>query len=192
MKQPSLEKIVENGISFLSEFFPKDTSLYFPLLSAAIVWAIKRTKQWKEKILSWKVWAEPEPIKTKPDGFILEFFKGHADLRQCFKGELQKRKLEQLREAFSALYPILGLEDPFLTSLFSKELESRDYKRIVKEFQKRVKKAEQDIESIEEERFLEGLKSIAHGAVGLQLELLSQARLRRTIASLVKKTLNRE
>jgi hypothetical protein len=192
MKQPSLEKIVENGISFLSEFFPKDTSLYFPLLTTAVVWAIKRAKQWKEKVLSWKVWAEPEPIKTKPDGFILDFFKGHSGLRQSFKGELKKKKLDQLREAFSALYPILGLEDPFLISLFSKDLESRDYKKIVKDFQNRVKKAKQDIEGIEEARLLEGLKAIADEAVGLQLELLSQAKLRKTIAGLVKESLKRK
>ena len=192
MESPSLDKIVNKGISFLSEFFPKNTSLYFPLLSAALVWAIKKSKEWKEKILSWKVWAEPEPIQTKPDEFVLEFFRRHPGLSQSYQVEIQKNEIEPLREAFSSLYPILALEDPFLVALFAQELDSGQYKKIVKEFENRVKKAKEDVESVEENRLLEGLKAVADEAIGLHLELLSQAKLRKTIADLVKKSLKRE
>ena len=192
MESPSLDKIVDKGISFLSEFFPKNTSLYFPLLSAALVWAIKKSKEWKEKILSWKVWAEPEPIQTKPDEFVLEFFRRHPGLSQSYQVEIQKNEIEPLREAFSSLYPILALEDPFLVALFAQKLDSGQYKKIVKEFENRVKKAKEDVESVEENRLLEGLKAVADEAIGLHLELLSQAKLRKTIADLVKKSLKRE
>ena len=191
MELRSLDKIVRDGIGFLSEFFPKNTSLYFPLLSAALVWAIKRSKEWKEKVLSWKVWAGPEPIQTKPDEFVLEFFRHHPGLSQSYQEEVQKRKLETLREAFSSLYPILGLEDPFLNALFAQELESGEYKRVVKIFKNRVKKAKKNIEAVEESRLLEGLKAVADEAVGLHLELLSQAKLRKTIADLVRKILRK-
>ena len=192
MELRSLDKIIRNGIGFLSELFPKDTSLYFPLLSAALVWAIKRTKEWKEKVLSWKVWAEAEPIQTKPDEFVIEFFKHHPGLGQSYQEEVQKRKLKKLREAFSSLYPILGLEDPFLYALFAQELESGEYKKVVKIFKNRVKKAKEDIEAVEENRLLEGLKAVADEAVGLNLELLSQAKLRKTIADLIKKNSKKE
>ena len=192
MELPSLDKIVRDGIGFLSEFFPDDTSLYFPLLSAALVWAIKGTKEWKEKILSWKIWAEPEPIQTKPDEFVLEFFKHHSGLSQSYQEEVQKKKLDTLREAFSSLYPILGLEDPFLNALFAQELESGEYKKVVKIFKNRVKKAREDIEAVEENRLLEGLKAVADEAIGLHLELLSQAKLRKIIADLVKKNSKKE
>lgn len=192
MESPPLDKIVDKGISFLSEFFPKSTSLYFPLLSAALVWAIKRTKEWKEKILSWKVWAEPEPIQTKPDEFVLEFFRRHPGLSQSYQVEIQKNEIEPLREAFSSLYPILALEDPFLEALFAQELDSGQYRKIVKNFKNRVKKAKGDVESVEENRLLEGLKAVADEAIGLNLELLSQAKLRKTIADLVKKSLKKE
>lgn len=192
MESPSLDKIVERGISFLSEFFPKSTSLYFPLLSAGLVWTIKRTKEWKEKILSWKVWAEPEPIQTKPDEFVLEFFRRHPGLSQSYRVEIQKNEIELLREAFSSLYPILALEDPFLVALFAQELDSRQYKKIVKDFKNRIKKAKEDIESVEESPLLEGLKAVADEAIGLHLELLSQAKLRKIIADLVKKSLKKE
>ena len=192
MELPSLDKIVRDGIGFLSEFFPKDTSLYFPLLSTALVWAIKRTKEWKEKVLSWKVWVEPESIQTKPEEFVLEFFKHHPGLSQSYQEEVQKKKLETLREAFSSLYPILGLEDPFLNALFAQELESGEYKKVVKIFKNRVKKAKEDIEAVEESRLLEGLKAVADEAIGLNLELLSQAKLRKIIADLVKKNSKKE
>lgn len=133
MKKSLLEKLVENGVSFLSEFFPKASTLYVPLLSASIVWTIKRAAEWKEKILSWKVWADPEYIETKPDAFILEFFKSHPALSQSYQDEIQKSDMESLREAFRSLYPILGLEDPFLTALFAHELESKNYRKMAKE-----------------------------------------------------------
>lgn len=192
MESPSLDKIVDKGISFLSEFFPKSTSLYFPLLSATLVWAIKGTKEWKEKVLSWKVWAEPEPIQAKPDEFVLEFFRRHPGLSQSYQVEIQKNEIEPLREAFSSLYPILALEDPFLEALFAQELNSGQYRKIVKDFKNRVKKAKEDVESVKENRLLEGLKAVADEAIGLHLDLLSQAKLRKIIADLVKKSLKRE
>ena len=54
MKKTPLEKIVEKGISFLSKIFPLKSYLHFPLLSAALIWGIRRATAWKEEILSWK------------------------------------------------------------------------------------------------------------------------------------------
>lgn len=192
MKKSLLEKLVENGISFLSEFFPKASTLYVPLLSASIVWAIKRAAEWKEKILSWKVWADPGYIETKPNEFVLEFFKSHPALSQSYQDEIQKGDMESLREAFSCLYPILGLEDPFLTALFAHELESENYRKMVKEFRERVEKAKENIEEANEERLLRGLKTFADDAVSLGVELLSQAKLRKVIADLVKESLKKD
>jgi len=74
MGKSSLEKVVEKGIGFLSKIFPLKTYLYFPLLYASFIWAIKRVKEWKEEIFSWKVWLDPDRIEMKPDEFILNFF----------------------------------------------------------------------------------------------------------------------
>ena len=86
----------------------------------------------------------------------------------------------------------MGLEDPFLNALFAQELESGEYKKVVKIFKNRVKKAREDIEAVEENRLLEGLKAVADEAIGLHLELLSQAKLRKIIADLVKKNSKKE
>ena len=191
MKKSQLEKVVRSGVDFLSEFFPKESALYFPLLSATIVWALRRVRDWKEKVLSWKIWIDPGYIEAKPDEFVLEFFKNHPSLSQSFEQEIQKREMETLREAFSCLYPILGLEDPFLTALFAQELDCGDYRKIVRDFPQRVRQARENIEATEEEHLLEGLKSIGEEAASLQLEILSQTKLRRLIAAIVKENLKK-
>lgn len=180
---------MERGVDFLSEFFPKQSALYFPLLSAAIVWALRRARERKEKVLSWKIWIDPGYIEAKPDLFVLEFFKSHPALSRCYREEIREGKMRTLREAFCCLYPILGLEDPFLISLFAQELESEDYRKIVKDFPGKVRKAKEEIEAVDEKRLVEGLEAIAQEALSLNLEILSQAKLRRLLADLVKENL---
>jgi hypothetical protein len=188
MPKSPLEKTVESGISFLSKIFPLQSYLYFPLLNASLFWAIKRTKEWKEKIFSWKVWLDPERVQLKPDDFILSFFRDHPALMRCFEPEIRKKDMASLRGSFARLYPILGLEDPFLSALFYEEMESGDYRKIVKEFDQKVSQAEKDI-SGSKNRFqlIKGLKDFAEEMVSLSLELISQEKVQNVIAEIIKK-----
>lgn len=188
MNKSGVEKIVENGVRLLSEFFPQKTYLYFPILSACIVWAIRRAYEWKDKVLSWQVWIEPGYIEAKPDEFILDFFRNERVLRRIYREQIKRGEIKSLREAFDRLYPILGLEDPFLSALFHQELESGDYRRIVKDFQEKTSRAKKDIQSIKSEgRLLAELKALVGEVYSLKLDLISQPNLRTIIANLVKK-----
>ncbi len=188
MSKSGIEKVLKNALNFLSEFFPQKNYLYFPFLSAFFVWALRSTKEWKEKILSWRVWLEPGFIEAKPDEFVLDFFKREQALEKVYEEEIKKEELKTLRDAFSRLYPILGLEDPFLSALFDQELESGDYKRIVRDFEDRVTRAKRDIESLkEEDRFFRELETLAREIYSLNLDLISQPNLRKIIADLIKK-----
>ncbi len=188
MNKSEVEKIVENGLRLFAEFFPKKGYLYFPLLSALFVWVLRRTEEWKDKILSWRIWLEPGFIEAKSDEFILDFFSREQDLKEVYKEEIEKRELKTLREAFSRLYPILGLEDPFLSALFDQEIESEDYRKIVMDFEERVTKAKKDIESMKKrDRFFKELEALAREIYSLNLDLISQPNLRKIIANLVKK-----
>jgi len=188
MNKSGVEKVVENGLLLFSEFFPQKSYLYFPLLSALFVWALRRTKEWKEKILSWRVWLEPGFIEAKPDEFILDFFRRGQTLNTVYKEEIKKGELKTLREAFSPLYPILGLEDPFLSALFDQELESGGYRKIVMDFEDRVTEAKKDIESMKRgDRFFKELEALVREVYSLNLDLISQPNLRKIIANLVIK-----
>ncbi|MDH4258639.1 MAG: hypothetical protein OEY25_00785 [Candidatus Aminicenantes bacterium] len=188
MPKSSLEKTVESGISFLSKIFPLQSYLYFPLLNASLFWAIKRTKEWKEKIFSWKVWLDPERVKLKPDDFILSFFSDNRALMRCFEPEIRKKDMASLRGSFARLYPILGLEDPFLSALFHEEMESGDYRKIVKEFDQKVIQAEKDISELKNQsKLIRGLKDFAGEMVSLSLELISQEKVQKVIAEIIKK-----
>ena len=183
-----LEKIVENGISFLSKIIPLKSYLHFPLLSAAIFWGIRRAAEWKKEILSWQVYLDPERIGVKPDEFVLSFFKNHSFLNKTYKTEIMSNDMKALRVAFNRLYPILGLEDPFLSALFYEELESRDFRKIVKEFKEKVSRAEKDIEAFEgKSRLLESLKTFADEMASLSIDLMSEDKVQEIVANTIKK-----
>jgi len=179
MKSTSLEKQIENVASLLMEFFPKKTYLYFPLISAAISWAADRAQNWKERIFSYQVWPDPGIIEEKPDKYVFSFFKGHPGLKEFYA--------ESLRTAFTRLYPVIGLEDPFLSALFLHELETGDYKTIVKEFNERVIQAREDIKSLKRKpRLMSGLEDLAAAVVSLGEGMLSDKDIQEMIAEIVK------
>jgi hypothetical protein len=187
METAALEKTIEKGIKFLSEFLPLKTYLYFPLLYASLFWVIKRPEEWREKIFSWKVFPASSFIKVKSDEFILNFFEDNQALYKAYEPEIKKRNLRVLREAAGCLYRILGLEDPFLSSLFLKELEEGDFRKIVKEFDERVSQAVEDIEALEDEpRLLKALETFANEMVSLGGDLLSQDKILKMLADLIK------
>ncbi len=188
MEKTPLEKIVEKGISFLSKIFPLKSYLHFPLLSAALIWEIRRATAWKKEILSWKVYLDPERIEMKPDEYVLSFFKNHSSLNKIYETEIKSKDKDALREAFNRLYPILGLEDPFLSALFYEELESSDFRKIVEEFEEKVSRAEKDIEAFEgKSRLLESLKTIADEMASLSIDLMSEDKVQEVVANTIKK-----
>lgn len=190
MPKSPLEKTVENGINFLSKVFPLKEYLYFPLLHATLFWAIRKAQEWKSEIFSWKVWLDPDRIETKPDEYVLNFFKNQPGLNRIYESEIRERDWASLREAFVRLYPILGLEDPFLSALFHEEIESEDFRKIVSGFDEKVSRAEKDIETLEHPHdLLKGLETFADEMLSLNLDLISQDKVQDVIADLIKKLL---
>jgi hypothetical protein len=167
--------------------------LYFPLLSAALVWAIKSTREWRENIFSWEVWLDPSFVKVKSDEFVLGFFSDHPGLSRIFAGEIRAEDMPALRKIFFNLYPILGLEDPFLSGLFHQELESQDYRKIVEQYDAKIAQAIVDIEAVKEKgRFLEGLEAIAEEMASFGADMITQTSVQRAIAEIVNDELNKD
>lgn len=186
-KKKAIEDIVQDGIQFIAQFLPKATYLYFPLLSAAVVWSIKRHKAWKEKILSLNVWADPSAVYVKSDEYVLNFFRENPGLCTAFREEIETENITSLRRSFLSLYPIVGLEDPFLCALFYQEMKEKNYRKIVEEFKKRVSKAVQDIEALDEKpKFLEGLESIAKELASLSSDMITQKSVQKVLAEIIK------
>ena len=98
--------------------------------------------------------------------------------------------METLREAFARLYPILGLEDPFLSALFHENLESNDFRTIVRDFEKTVGQAKNDIEACgDPPGLIRGLKTFADEMLSLNFDLISQDEVQTVLAEIVKKQL---
>lgn len=193
MTKISFEKLVQEGIRFIARFFPQSRYLYFPLLSAALVWAIESSLDWQEKVFSWEVWLDPSFVKVKSDEFILGFFTHHSGLSHAFAEEIQNRDMPTLRNLFYSLYPILGLEDPFLSGLFHQELASKNYRQITLQYEEKVAQAIVDIEAVKEKgRFLEGLEAIAREMASFSAEMITQTSVQKALAEIINKELNKD
>jgi len=168
-----IEKAIARGIELLGEFLPGAARLYFPLLHSVCVWAVRRIFNVRQEILAWQVWLEPEAIETKSDEFIASFFRRDERLRQSFGPELESEDKTALREAFAALYPVLGLEDVFLKDLFRAEIGSGEFRRIVSDFRSRIGRAIDDIApALKETSLSRKLGALAREFASLGIHLL--------------------
>ena len=187
MTDKPVEKVIKNAIKLLREIYPRNTYLYFPLLSTALVWAVRRSKKWEESILSWQVWPNPDYIRVKPNDFVLEFFLSRPLLQTAYSEEIQHEDWKTLRAVFIRLYPIFGLEDPFLMALFGEEIEAKNFSKIVLEFDTRVEKAKRDIRALKEDhRLLAGLKAFGEEMASLGTTLLVESEVQRSLQDILE------
>ncbi|HMA54481.1 MAG TPA: hypothetical protein VKT17_08455 [Acidobacteriota bacterium] len=187
MAKKDVEAALARGVELLGELLPLKSWLYFPVLYAACVWAIRRVFDYRERILAWQVWLDPEFIRTKPDDFILDFFCSNESLHREYAGEIARRDLRVLRSAFPALYSVLGLEDAFLKALFKAELDAADYRAIVVEFAARTAKARSAIgPAAADPAFWEALERVGREAASLGLHLLRDEEVQAMIVGLIK------
>jgi len=145
MSRNDIEQALVRGVEALAAFLPSAPFLLFPVLSSVCVWAVRRVFNYRDHILTWRVWLDPESVRTKPDDFILHFFRNDRVLAEVYADEVASGDINGLRAAFPALYPILGLEDAFLQALFRPELEAGDVRRIVAEFKPRAAAAVEEM-----------------------------------------------
>jgi hypothetical protein len=187
MSKKSIEAALARGVELLDRLLPLKTWLYFPILYAASVWAVRRVFDYRDRILAWQVWLDPEFVRTKPDGFVRDFFAGDARLAREYAAELERGDLRALRAAFPALYSILGLEDAFLRALFKAELDAADLRTLVVEFAARTARARESIApAASDPSFWAGLERVGREAASLGLHLLKDAEVQDLILSLIK------
>jgi hypothetical protein len=191
MNKKGIEAAIAQGVEILDELLSLKSWLYFPVLYSACVWAVRRVFDYRDRILAWQVWLDPEFVRTKPDEFVLQFFSGNEALGREYADELNRGDLRTLRAAFPALYPIFGLEDAFLTALFKAEIGAADYRAIVVEFAARTAKARDDIRpAASNPDFWKALELIGIEAASLGLHLLKDEDVQNMIIALVKKPIS--
>ena len=187
MAKKDIEAALARGVELLDKLLPLKSWLYFPVLYAACVWAVRRVFDYHERILAWQVWLDPEFIRAKPDEFILDFFCGNEPLRREYADEIAGNDLRVLRTAFPALYSVIGLEDAFLKALFKAELDAADYRAIVVEFAARTARARDAIRpAAADPAFWEALERIGREAASLGLHLLQDKEVQEMIVALIK------
>jgi hypothetical protein len=188
MSKKDIESALARGVEILNEFLPVKSTLYFPILYSACVWAVRRVFDYRERILSWQVWLDPGSVETKPDEFVRHFFATHDALSRAYADEIARKDLKTLRAAFPALYPVCGLEDAFLKALFRKELAAGDFRKIAAEFSARAEKAREDIEpAAENGHFWAALENLGAELAALGIHLLKDEDVQNVIISVVKK-----
>jgi hypothetical protein len=187
MARKDIEAALARGVEILEAFLPLKSWLLFPVLYSACVWAVRRVFDYRERILAWQVWLDPEFVRTKPDEFVLDFFGGNDALRREYANEITRGDLRVLRASFPALYSVIGLEDAFLKALFKSELDAADYRAVVVEFAARTAKARDDIRSAAADpEFWKALYVVAAEAASLGLHLLKDEEVQEMIVALIK------
>jgi len=187
MAKKDIEAALARGVELLDKFLPLKSWLFFPVLYAACVWAVRRVFDYRERILAWQVWLDPDFVRTKPDEFILDFFAGDERLRREYADEMAHGDLRVLRAAFPALYSVMGLEDAFLKALFKAELDAADYRAIVVEFAARTARARDAIgPAAADPAFWGILERIGREAASLGVHLLKDDEVQDMIVALIK------
>jgi hypothetical protein len=188
MSKKSVEAALARGVEILSGFLPLNSWLVFPVLYSACIWAVRRVFDFRDRILAWQVWLDPDFVRTKPDEFVLAFFRGHAALGREYVDEIARGDMRVLRAAFPSLYPVFGLEDAFLKALFKAEIDAADYRAVVVAFASRTAKAVEDIRpAAADPEFWKVLYFAAAEAASLGLHLLKDEEVQNMIVALVKK-----
>jgi hypothetical protein len=187
VSKKDVEAVLERGVELLDKFLPLKSWLYFPILYAACVWAVRRVFDYRERLLAWEVWLDPEFVRTKPDEFVVGFFSGDPAIRREYAAEIAAGDMRVLRAAFPALYGVVGLDDAFLKALFKPELERGDFRALVVEFAARTARAREAIEpAASDPAFWRALETIGRNAASLGLHLLEDEEVQDLIIALIK------
>jgi len=187
MDKKGVEAALARGVEILDRFLPLKSWLLFPVLYAACVWAVRRIFDYRDRIMAWQVWLDPDFVRTKPDAFVLAFFSGNEALGRAYADEIARGDLRALRAAFPALYSVIGLGDAFLEALFKVELVAGDYRAIVVEFAARTARARDAIRpAASDPAFWAALEAIGREAASLGLHLLKDEEVQDMIVALVK------
>lgn len=186
MSKKDVEAALARGVELLDRLLPLKSWLYFPILYAACVWAVRRVFDYRERILAWQVWLDPEFVRTKPDAFILEFFRGDEGLNREYAAEMARGDLRVLRSSFPALYSVIGLDDAFLRALFKPELDAGDFRTVVVEFAARTARALEAIRPAADAAFWAALEDLGREAASLGLHLLKDKDVQDLILGLIK------
>lgn len=186
MEEKKLQAFLKQSAEILQDFFPADTLALIPLLYSTLIWAVKRKGNLEAEVSGLRLWLEPEVVDNKPDEFILDFFEKQQALQEAFKAEIKSRDMKSLRPAFRALYPVVGLEEPFLQSLFSEELAREDFRLIADQFDWKLKQALEEIKAAEKKPELwKALKKIGESFMSLGWTWLSDDELRAWLKSIL-------
>lgn len=188
MAGKKLETFLEQAAAVVQDFFPAGSPVLIPILYSSIVWAVKRKGDLETEVSGLKLWLEPEIVNNKPDEFILDFFKGDQALAETFNLELKNGEIKSLRQAFRVLYPVKGLEEPFLQSLFSEELTKGDYRQIVAQFDRRLRLALDEIKAAgDRPEWWPALKKIGENFLSLGWALTAEPELRARLKASLEK-----
>ena len=186
MEEKKLQDFLKQSAEILQDFFPADALALIPLLYSTLIWAVKRKGNLEAEVSGLRLWLEPEVVDNKPDEFILDFFEKQQALQEAFKAEIKSRDMKSLRPAFRALYPVVGLEEPFLKSLFSEELAREDFRLIADQFDWKLKQALEEIKAAEKKPELwKALKKIGESFMSLGWAWLSDDELRAWLKSIL-------
>ncbi|MEW6363975.1 MAG: hypothetical protein AB1714_04985 [Acidobacteriota bacterium] len=181
MDSRKFQALVDEVLGVLGKIVNLKAFPFLPVIYSSIFYFVKRGEAYRNAVRAIPVGPRSRIVINKSKRFVDDFLAQHAP------SVLAGSDARGRRRAFSSLYPVLGLRDPFLLALFRDEVDSGDLQIVVDSFDTRVHEALAEIPAPRSDpAFWRALDAFVRASAGLALNLARE----REIQDLIIKRVN--
>lgn len=157
---------------------------YLPIIYSSLFYFIRKRSAYRQAVRAMPAGPRSRRVANKPKKFVDDFLQREAPFALNEPDPRRRRKI------FGRLYPVLGLRDPFLISLFRERLDRHDLQTIVDEFDKRLRTALDQIPAPRSSPdFWQALDTFVETAAGLTIDLAREREIQDLIIARAKRFL---
>ena len=157
---------------------------YLAIIYSSLFYFIKKGSAYRQAVRAMPAGPRSRRVSNKPMKFVDDFLQREAPFA------LKEPNPRLRRKIFARLYPVLGLRDPFLVSLFRDRLDHHDLQTLVDEFDTRLRAALDQIPAPRSSpNFWASLDSFVESAAGLTIDLAREREIQDLIIARAKRFL---
>lgn len=184
MDAKKFQKVLDEVLDALALVVNVRSFPFFPVLYASLFHFVRKGAAYRKAVRELPAGPRSRIVTNKSQRFIDDFLRRNA---AQFASEPDPKSRKR---AFVRLYPLLGLRDPFLSTLFRDELAAGDHERIVAELDERVRAAVDAIPApASSPTFWKAMDAFVQTSAGLAIELVRERDVQELILDRVKRFL---
>ncbi len=184
MDSRKFQGLVDEVLGVLGKIVNLKAFPFLPVIYSSLFYFVKRGEVYRNAVRAIPAGPRSRVVANKSKRFVDDF------LAQQAPSNLEVSDERARRRAFSRLYPVLGLRDPFLLALFRDEIDAGDLQTVVDEFDTRVREAIAEIPAPRSDpAFWRALDAFVRASAGLAINLAREREIQDLIIKRVKQYL---